>query len=210
MVSTSAGSAAFMADAGGSSRVQTTGVGALLGPKWLGMIGLLRILGIWGSVRILQATIGWFVNSIGLSAFVGSSYAAMLVVSLPLVVLAAHLNGAKGVAWVMLGNIVAMTVIVATIARQRAGVAYGRQWRAVRGSVAGSAVAWLATNGIARATTGLPPTVSMLASLAAGVAAYAAVVWAVDPSLPRETLAQINRMREREGGGRPAPASRSA
>jgi O-antigen/teichoic acid export membrane protein len=169
-------------------------VEAILGEKWLGAIGLLHILGVWGSVRVVQGTIAWFLNGMDHASAVGVRYAAMLAVSLPLVVVAAHAAGPHGVAWVMVANVVVMTVIVAGVTRDREQVPLRMQWQAVRVSVAGSIVAWVATTAATRVGDGLPPMLALLFSLTAGVVAYVAVVFALDRALPQDAWRQIRRI----------------
>ena len=99
------------------------------------MVGCCRSSASGAASEIVHATIGWFVNSMGFASRIGTSYAAMLVASLPLLIVAADLGGAEGVAWVMVGNVVAMTTIVGAIAHRRIGISGRRQWDAVRSSV---------------------------------------------------------------------------
>ena len=185
-------------------------VQAILGAKWTGMIGLLQILGLWGSVRIIQGTTGWFVNSLGFSALVGTSYAAVVAVSIPLLILAAEHSGTKGVAWVMVGNVFAMTAIVTAIAHRRAGIPIRRQWRAVRPSVLAALPAWLASRGVAEAASGAPAGIAMVLSLACGVVAYAGAVRLLDRRLLSDARRQLRRMlakEERRTGLEPATSS---
>jgi len=169
-------------------------VESLLGPKWTGTIGLLQILGLWGSLRIVQATIGWFVNSMGCSSHVGRSYAGLLVASIPLLILAADSEGAKGVAWVMVGNIIAMTAIVGRIAHRHLHVPALQQWKAVKPSVLAALPAWLAAWGAAAALAEAPSALALLVSLTSGVAAYAGTLRLLDPQLPTEARLQLRRV----------------
>jgi O-antigen/teichoic acid export membrane protein len=169
-------------------------VQAILGAKWTGMIGLLQILGLWGSIRIIQGTTGWFVNSLGFSALVGISYTAVIAVSIPLLIVAAEQSGAKGVAWVMVGNLFAMTAIVSAIAHRSADVSLRRQWVAVRPSVLATLPAWLAARGAADGATDLPTGLALVLSLASGLAAYAGTAWLLDRNLLHDARAQVRRL----------------
>jgi O-antigen/teichoic acid export membrane protein len=185
-------------------------VEAILGEKWRGMIALLQVLGLWGSLRIVQGAIGWFVNSVGFSGVVGTSYAGLVAVSIPLLIVAAEHDGARGVAWVMVGNIFALTVIVGTIAHRRAGVPARDQWRAIRPSVLATLPAWLAARGVAEAAAAAPAGIAMVASLACGVGAYAGVVWLLDRTLLTDARGQLRRLlssEERRTGFEPATSS---
>ncbi|MEY2513947.1 MAG: hypothetical protein QOJ89_1305 [bacterium] len=167
---------------------------AILGEKWHAVIGLLQILGLWGSLRVVHATIGWFVNSMGHSARVGTSYAAMLVASIPLLIVAAEFGGAEGVAWVMVGNVATMIAIVGTIAHRHAGVSARRQWSAVRASVVGAVPAWLAASAAAEVGADLPVGIALVVSLAAGLGAYVGTVYVLDRTVMVDARAQLARM----------------
>jgi PST family polysaccharide transporter len=169
-------------------------VHAVLGSRWSAMVGLLHILGLWGSLRILHATIGWFVNSMGFSARIGTSYAVLLVASIPLLIVAANAGGAKGVAWVMVGDVVVMTAIVATIAHRHIGISVSRQWDAVAASVAAAVPTWFAATGAAAALDDAPVGVTLVVSLACGLATYAVAVWLIDRGAPAEARIQLTRM----------------
>ena len=155
-------------------------VAAVLGPKWVAVTDLLRILGIWGSMRVVHATTGWFVNAMGFSASIGYAYLGLLVVSLPLLVVAADAAGAEGVAWVMVGNVVAMALIVAAIAQRRIGVDARRQWAAVRPCMLAAVPGGLAALAAAEALDGAPAALAAVLALAAGLAAYLACVTLLD------------------------------
>jgi lipopolysaccharide exporter len=176
-------------------------VHAILGSKWTGMIGLLQILGLWGSVRIIQGTTGWFVNSLGFSALVGTSYAGVVAISIPLLIVAAEHSGARGVAWLMVANIFAITLIVSAIAHHRARVPVRRQWNAVRPSVLAALPAWLAARGVAEATADLPAGIALILSLGAGIAAYTGTALLLDRSLLTDARAQLRRLLSREERG---------
>ena len=129
---------------------------ALFGPQWTEMIALLVILGLWGSLRTIQATIAWFVNSTGFAYHLGRAYAVMLVISLPLVVIAATIS-VEAVALVMVLNLIVMTVVAVRSAHAQLGVAIGEQWAAVRPSVIAGLLAWVGATAVSAATGGVPP-----------------------------------------------------
>ena len=168
-------------------------VEALLGPKWEGMIGMLAVLGLWGSLRTIHGTIGWFVNALGHSWYIGVSYAVMLTISVPVLIVAANEGGATGVAWVMVGNVVVMIGIVSTLAHRRAEVPIASQWAAVRPAVIAAVPAWGATAAVAAAAGDAAPLVALLAALAAGTAVYAAVLLAIEPRIARDAARQLTR-----------------
>ena len=181
-------------------------VHAILGPKWEGVIAVLPILGLWGSVRTLQGTVGWFVNATGFSTQVGVSYAVLVSISIPALIAGAELLGVKAVAWVMVADVFVMLGIVTSIASARVGVSLRRQWAAVRTSVVASVLAFLAVRAIAELMRGSPPALALAGSLVAGVAAYAAVVFWAEPGLPREAVQQALRALRRGGKAMPKPS----
>ena len=172
------------------------------------MTGLLQILGLWGSLRITHATIGWFVNAMGFSSSIGSAYAALLAVSIPLLVVAADAGGARGVAWVMVGNVVVMTGIVGTIAHRRIGIHARRQWAAVRPCVIGAVPAALFAFGTATALAAAPPAVAAIAAVAAGLGAYAAAVSLLDRGLLTEGARGLRAVFARTRDARPRDSAR--
>lgn len=169
-------------------------VASILGADWLGSVGLLQILGLWGGLRVVHATIGWFVNSMGHSARIGKAYAVMLVASIPLLIVAADREGARGVAWVMLANIVVMTAIVSTIAHRRVGVSAWDQWDAVRASALGAVPAWLVSRGVASALSGAPGGVALVVAAGGGLAAFAMTAWLVDRTVFSDARRQLARI----------------
>ena len=171
-----------------------------------GVIAVLPILGLWGSVRTLQGTVGWFVNATGFSTQVGVSYAVLVSISIPAPIAGAELLGVKAVAWVMVADVFVMLGIVTSIASARVGVSLRRQWAAVRTSVVASVLAFLAVRAIAELMRGSPPALALAGSLVAGVAAYAAVVFWAEPGLPREAVQQALRALRRGGKAMPEPS----
>jgi O-antigen/teichoic acid export membrane protein len=185
-------------------------VNAILGGKWTGMIVLLQILGLWGAVRVVQATTGWFINSLGHSATLGASYIGVIAVSIPVLVIAAGDTGAKGVAWVMVGNIVAMTAIVTAIAHRRVGIPARLQWAAVRPSVIAAAPAWVAARVAAQVMDSEPAAFAAVVSVGFGATVYIAAVSLLDRRLLRDAFGQLRRIlskEERRTGFEPATSS---
>ena len=183
-------------------------VDAILGPRWNAMTGLLQILGLWGSLRIIQATIGWFVNAMGFSSSIGSAYAVLLAVEHPALGRRRRRGRAKGVAWVMVGNIVVMIGIVGTIAHRRIGIPGRRQWTAVRPCVIGAVPAALFAFGTATALAAAPPAVAAIAAVAAGLGAYAAAVSLLDRGLLTEGARGLRAVFARTRDARPRDSAR--
>ena len=130
----------------------------------------------------------------GFLSRIGISYAVMLLASIPLLIVAADLGGAEGVAWVMVGNVIVMTAIVGTIAHRRIGISGWRQWEAVKPSVLATLPAWFATTGAAAALDNAPAGAALVISGACGLGAYVGGLWLLDRGLLYDTSIQLRRM----------------
>jgi PST family polysaccharide transporter len=166
----------------------------VFGERWAGMIGPLAVLGVWAAVKPVRNTIAWLLNSIGHQAILGRISLAMLVLLVPTVYVAARAGGLTEVAWVVLGESVLATALLAWFARTRAGVSLASQQRALVPVALACPIAWLACRGTAEALTGSVGALELAVPLAAGLAAYLGVIALVDPGLPRYALGQARRM----------------
>ena len=166
----------------------------VFGERWAGMIGPLAVLGLWGAVKPIRNTIAWLLNSVGHQAVLGRLSLVMLVVLVPLVHVAASRGGITEVAWVVLAESVAATLVLAWFARSRAGVPLARQWSAVAVVAVACPAAWVAARVVANATDDLVGVLALGLPLAAGLGAYLAVILLLDRQLPGHALGQARRM----------------
>jgi O-antigen/teichoic acid export membrane protein len=166
-------------------------VAAVLGDKWLPMIGPLSVLGIWAAVRSTTATTGWLLNSVGLARVLGSISIGILIPLVPGVIVAAELGGTTDVAWVVLADTVIELVAISVYIHTRGGISVARQWRAVRPAVLGAAPTWVVARLLAEATSGLAPILGLAVSLAGAVGLYLAILTVFEPGLIRQVLRQI-------------------
>jgi PST family polysaccharide transporter len=166
----------------------------VFGERWAGMIGPLAVLGLWGAVKPIRNTIAWLLNSVGHQAVLGRLSLVMLVVLIPLVHVAANRGGITEVAWVVLAESVAATLLLVWFARSRAGVPLARQWSAVAVVAAACPAAWVAARVVANATDDLVGVLALGLPLAAGLGAYLAVILLLDRQLPGHALGQARRM----------------
>ena len=166
----------------------------VFGERWAGMIGPLAVLGLWGAVKPIRNTIAWLLNSVGHQAVLGRLSLVMLVVLVPLVHVAASRGGITEVAWVVLAESVAATLLLAWFARSRAGVPLARQWSAVAVVAVACPAAWVASRVVANATDDLVGVLALGLPLAAGLGAYLAVILLLDRQLPGHALGQARRM----------------
>ena len=181
-------------------------VHAVLGDKWLAMIGPLSVLGIWGAIRPVQATIAWMLNSTGHAGRIGSVYGVVLILTIPLLVLAVNLGGLTAVSWVMVGDITIALVAVTAITHRRTGIEVASVARAVRPVAVACPVAWAVAWGVSRALDPAPAIIALCASAAAGAIAYLTVVTWSDPGVIRMARTEIGRaLRRRPDGSSYAP-----
>jgi len=166
----------------------------VFGERWAGMIGPLAVLGIWAAVKPVRNTTAWLLNSVGQQAILGRISFAMLVLLVPTVYVAARAGGIAAVAWVVLGESALATAVLAWFARTRADVSLGSQRRALTPVALACPAAWLACRGTTEAAAGSAGALELGLPLAAGLAAYLAVVALVDPGLPRYAFGQVRRM----------------
>lgn len=175
---------------------------AVFGDKWLPMVGPLSVLGIWTSVRAVEATAGWLLNSVGHANLLAVLSALFLIPLVTSLVLAAQLGGITTVSWVMLANAALSTGVVGYYVERRVGVSVARQGRALWPIAFACAGAWLAARGAGVLLDNAPALTAFAGSLGAGVAAYLGLVVLVDRRLLGQTLEQVRRVRS----GAPAGA----
>src|SRR6188472_3012821 len=96
------------------------------GSQWL------PILGVWGTLNHIEASIGWLMNSVGRAGLNAGTSAATLPAFLAGVILAAAFGDIEIVAWVLLAHVVVSLVIRMWAAARWLEVPVAAQWRAVR------------------------------------------------------------------------------
>lgn len=165
----------------------------LFGDQWLPMIGVLSVLGVWAVARPLEVTVGWLLNSIGEARRVGLISVAMLVPFVVGLFIGASRGGITAVAWVLLGHIVVLLVVLMISVQQVTGVSVARQWAALQPLFVASAVSWAATRWTAGALADGPPLLTLVAASAVALIVYLASVRLVSPKLLSQALAQARR-----------------
>jgi PST family polysaccharide transporter len=170
----------------------------VFGSDWLPMIGVLSILGIWGTLNHIEASIGWLMNSVGRAGLNASTSAATLPAFLLGVILAAMLGDIEIVAWVLLAHVAVSLAIRMVAAARRLDVPLHEQWRAVRPVLFGCAIAWAAARAVSDALTWAAP-VTLIAALAAGAGAYLAVISIAEPGVVGRSIVQLRRILQRRG-----------
>ena len=165
-------------------------VRALFGEPWLLMIGPLSLLGLWGAVRPLQATVAWLLNSLGYAGHLGRAYALLTVATTPLLVLAATRSGLTAVAAVVLGNVVATLCIGLRLAVRNLGFSLADFWSPVRPLVLAAVPMVLVGRGLGQGITE-SAVASLCLSVAGSCATYVAVVVLVDRRALRGVAEQV-------------------
>jgi O-antigen/teichoic acid export membrane protein len=153
-------------------------VQVLLGEPWLATVGPLTVLGLWGAIRPVEGAATWLLNGLGSARNVGAVTGLTLLVAVPVMVIAATLQGLTAVAWVLVGQSVALLAILSVLA-QRGGVPLADQWRTIRSSVAGCIGAWISARAIAETQIGGPGTTLALA-LGIGIAVHVVALVLID------------------------------
>lgn len=167
-------------------------VEAALGSSWLPMVAALEVLGLWGAVRAVQTTQAWMLNATGRAAALGRAYVVQLLVTVPLLVLAAVGDSLVAVALVMLAAQLGMAIVAARmVARDIAGLA--AQWQVLRVALAGGAVLWAVAHGTVSLAAPWAAGLQLAAGVAAGVVAYLGVIWTFDPRLIPRAVGMFRR-----------------
>lgn len=160
----------------------------VFGERWLAMIGPLTVLGLWGALRPLQVTLGWFVNSLGHPGRSALVSAAVVVPLFAATFLGAHLSGASAVASAMLGEVIVTSLAFAFVVRTSAGLPLARIWRTIRPLLLAGAAAWIAVKVFAGA---VPEALAVAAAAPVGLAVYLALAALLDRSGLHGAVAQL-------------------
>jgi O-antigen/teichoic acid export membrane protein len=173
---------------------------ALLGEGWIGMIGVLSVLGLWGALRPVSAQVAWLLNASGQPGLVAMIAMAQLAVLVPALVIAASAGGITAVAGVMVASLVIGWLAMTILAGRRAGVPARRHWRGLAPVIVAGTGCWLAARGTAVALEDVAALLTLVAACAAGLLVYLALMLVLDAPLLRDALSI-----PRRALGRPAP-----
>ena len=165
-------------------------VRALLGEKWLLMVGPLSVLGLWGAVRIVQATVAWMLNSVGLALELGRAYAVLVAVTAPILVVAAARGGVTAVSVVMLGNVIVTLAIALYLAVRTVGIPKARILSALRPVVLAAPPTWVVTRALA-ARVELPAAPLLVLAVACGSLTYLVVLLVADRGVVKDVIRQV-------------------
>jgi O-antigen/teichoic acid export membrane protein len=182
---------------------------AVLGPRWAPMVGPLTVLGLWGAIRPVHLTLGWFVNSIGAAGMSARVSAVTVAALVPSGVLAAHYGGVVAVAWVVLGEAAVSAAALALIIQRREGPDIALQWQALRPLAVAAPVSWAGGRLMSEAFESAPPLAGLAAGAGVALLAFGAVVAVIAPDVLRDALRQGRRMRAPATATSTAPPSPS-
>lgn len=169
-------------------------VRTVFGEEWLSMIPALYVLGLWGALRPVQVTAGWFLNSIGRPGALARVSVITLLLLLPSLVLAARAGGITAVAWVMVGEVLVSTLLIARAIQRLGGIPALSQWAAVRPICLAAPLSWLAAWTAAAATAGAPAPAALGAAGAAGLITFLVLVAISAPGLLPSAVADMSRV----------------
>lgn len=164
----------------------------VFGDKWIPMIGTLTVLGLWASLRPLQNTSSWLLNSSGAPGLLAKINAALYVPFAAAIIAAATGPGIEGVAWVVVGFTVISIGAVWMASSREVGVPVVSQVRAVGPAVGSCVPAWLTGYATASALDG-EPVIGLLATTVVCLATYVGVLALIDVELVKRSLAQVRR-----------------
>lgn len=165
---------------------------AVLGENWVGMAGVLSILGIWASLYPLQNTASWLLNSSGAPGTVAKINGALYIPYLAGLVVAASQSGIEAVAWVIVAYMLVSLLVVWIACRVRVEIPVRDQIRAVWPPVLACVPSWLAGYWAARLFSG-EPWLNLIAATVACLGCYLLVLSLIDFGLVRRSIAQIRR-----------------
>ncbi len=157
---------------------------AVLGDRWASLATPLVVLGLWGAVRPVQVTLGWFLNSIGRAGSSARTSAVVSLVLVPSAFLAAAFGGITAVAGVMLAEAIVTSVLFVFLAQRHGAVAAGGQLRALQPVIIAGGLAWVAGRLAVHASEGaVPAAVSLVLSVVAVLLTFTATIAALRPGM---------------------------
>jgi O-antigen/teichoic acid export membrane protein len=168
-------------------------VSALFGENWRAMIPVLTLLGLWGAIRPLQVTAGWYLNSTGHAGVVGRVAMSLLVPLVPALAAAAAFGNTATVALVMVAHLVVTLAILLSVAQRLERTLIRAQLRVLRPVACAGALAWLTTRLTADATTDGAAFASLTMASLVGAGTYLMVLAALDRALLGFAWHQIRR-----------------
>ncbi len=171
---------------------------ALLGEKWAPMVGPLTVLGLWAALYPLQNTASWLLNSSGAPGALAKINAALYPPFLAGLIATASGPGIEAVAWTIVAYTLVSIVVIAIVCRSRVGVLVREQAQAVWPVVLACVPAWLVGYSVAAMFDG-EPWLGLVATTAACLGSYLAVLSLIDFALVKRSIAQIARTLGRGG-----------
>lgn len=168
---------------------------AILGDNWVGMIGALSVLGVWGAVRPLQGTIGWLLNSAGEARLLAWLSGLVLVPLIPALFIVADWGGIEAVAWVMLADVVVSLVLTGFYISRRVAVGARAQVGALGPVLAAGLASWIVARVVSDQASELAAGIALVLAVAAGLMAYAIAVRVAAPGLITQAATHLRQMR---------------
>jgi PST family polysaccharide transporter len=178
-------------------------VDVVFGDAWAAAVGPLSVLGIWAAARPAEVIISWLLNAVGEAAVLGWVSVALLPPLVLALFLVVPVWGVTGVAWVVLGHVVTLLLVLVVVVERRAGVTARAQAAALWPILAAGTLGWCTTRAVATAFDQLP-ILALALSAVGGLLVYGLTILVTDADLVRATARQL-----RTAAGRPATGARA-
>lgn len=170
---------------------------ALFGPQWSDAIPVLQVMAVFSLIGSIGVNAGDVYKALGRTGVLARLATLELAMLVPALIVGAR-HGIVGVAWAHAAVALVDAIVRLAVANRMVGTTFGDIWRQVAPSFA--AGVWLAVVAAPVLWWSRPagPTVSLLATGTAGVLAYTAALWRLDPGVVRRVAGWLGLRR----GGR--------
>jgi O-antigen/teichoic acid export membrane protein len=174
-------------------------VETVLGPKWLGAVPVLMVLGIWGALTPVTGAVSWLLNSLGYQDQNAKRSALILLPTVPALLLTAAYGGITAVGWVISARALFIFGALLVYTPRLADIPLRDIWRMLQPLVFGCIAAWLVAYPVAQALEPVLPAALVLVTAGlAGASAYLLSLRLMEPSLLPVAVSQIRRTLGRE------------
>jgi len=167
---------------------------AILGARWLPMVGPLAILGIWSAIRPIDSTLFWLLNAVDRADLVAWMSLAILVPLVPGFIIAVSIGHLKAVAVVVVIDTLISVAVLAVMVCRHVQLRMRELWQAVAPIVIASPPAWAATFTVGHVLGRYGAGLALVGAVACGLAAYGLTLSLLDRSLLRQAGGQLLRM----------------
>jgi O-antigen/teichoic acid export membrane protein len=172
---------------------------ALLGHKWLPMIGPLTVLGVWAGLRPIDSFLSWLLNAVDRAWLVSWISIGILAVLVPALIVAGQLGTITTIALVVTGDLLVSIAVLTFHVRRHVALSVSALWGAIQPVILAGIPMWLATWAVGHALVAAHPLLSLIAAILAGLVVYVAVIALLDRRFLTGAGMQVMRMFGRAG-----------